>query len=68
MRRAVRDLPEQMRECLTLRLYHELSYREIAMVMKVTVDTVKTHLFQARRRSRRRPDRRDLVDGASGQR
>ena len=52
MRRAIRELPEQMRECLTLRLRHELSYREIALVMKITVDTVKTHLFQARRRLR----------------
>lgn len=52
MRRAIRELPEQMRKCLTLRLYHELSYEEIAVVMKVKVDTVRAHLFQARRRLR----------------
>ena len=50
MREAVRRLPEQMQRCLTLRLYQELKYREIATVMKLKIDTVKAHLFQARRR------------------
>lgn len=52
LRRAVRELPEQMRQCLTLRLYHALSYREIAVVMRIKIDTVKAHLFQARKRLR----------------
>jgi RNA polymerase sigma-70 factor (ECF subfamily) len=50
MRRAVRNLPDQMRRCLTLRIYHDLGYREIATVMKLSLDTVKAHLFQARAR------------------
>ena len=54
VRRAVRELPEQMRQCLTLRLYHELSYREVAATMRIKIDTVKAHLFQARRRLRER--------------
>lgn len=52
LRQAVRGLPDQMRKCLTLRIYHELSYREIATVMKIEIDTVKAHLFQARARLR----------------
>ena len=52
LRQAVRALPDQMRRCLTLRIYHELSYREIATVMKIEIDTVKAHLFQARERLR----------------
>lgn len=47
---AVRGLPEQMRDCLTLRLYHELSYREIAVVKRLSVETVKAHLFRARKK------------------
>ena len=47
---AVRDLPEKMRQCLTLRIYHQLSYSEIATVMKLELGTVKAHLFQARQR------------------
>jgi RNA polymerase sigma-70 factor (ECF subfamily) len=48
MREAVLELPEKMRKCLTLRVYHDLSYKEIAVVMKLKVNTVKAHLFQAR--------------------
>lgn len=49
---AVDELPEQMRRCLELRLYHELSYREVATVLKISVQTVKAHLHQARGRLR----------------
>lgn len=52
VRRSIRELPEQMKKCLTLRLYHEMSYNEIAVVMRLKVDTVRAHLFQARRRLR----------------
>jgi RNA polymerase sigma-70 factor (ECF subfamily) len=50
MRGAIRELPDQMRKCLTLRIDHELSYAEIAVVMRVKIDTVKAHLFQARKK------------------
>ena len=50
MRDAIQRLPEQMRKCLTLRLYHGLMYREIADVMKLKIDTVKAHLYKARNR------------------
>ena len=50
LRAAVAELPEQMRDCLTLRLYHQLSYNEIAVVKKLSVETVKAHLFRARKK------------------
>jgi len=50
LRAAVAELPEQMRDCLTLRLYHQLSYQEIAVIKKVTVETVKAHLARGRKR------------------
>ncbi|MEA2562665.1 MAG: polymerase sigma-70 factor, subfamily [Acidobacteriota bacterium] len=50
LREAVERLPEQMRKCLILRVYHELKYREIATVLRLSPETVKVHLFQARRR------------------
>jgi len=56
LRQAVRELPGQMRKCLTLRIYHELSYREIASVMRIELDTVKAHLFQAREKLRHTVD------------
>jgi RNA polymerase sigma-70 factor (ECF subfamily) len=52
LRAAVRGLPEKMRKCLTLRLEHGLKYGDIATVLNVSEQTVKAHLFQARRRLR----------------
>lgn len=52
LRNAVDALPEQMRDCLTLRLYHQLAYKEIAVVKKISVETVKAHLARARTRLR----------------
>lgn len=48
--RAVERLPPQMRQCLALRLDQELKYREIARLLKISIQTVKSHLFQARQR------------------
>jgi RNA polymerase sigma-70 factor (ECF subfamily) len=50
LRDAIERLPEQMRKCLVLRVYHEMKYREVATVLKLSPETVKVHLFQARRR------------------
>ncbi|HEX5975459.1 MAG TPA: sigma-70 family RNA polymerase sigma factor [Rubrobacteraceae bacterium] len=50
LREAIERLPEQMRKCLILRVYHEMKYREIATVLRLSPETVKVHLFQARKR------------------
>ena len=39
-----------MRRCTELRIYQDLSYREIAAVMRLSIETVKVHLFQARKK------------------
>jgi RNA polymerase sigma-70 factor (ECF subfamily) len=52
LRTAVAGLPEQMRDCLTMRLYHQLSYAEIAAAKKISIETVKAHLFRARQKLR----------------
>jgi RNA polymerase sigma-70 factor (ECF subfamily) len=54
LRQAIAELPDQARKCLTLRIYHELTYDEIAVVMRLKIDTVKAHLFQARERVKQR--------------
>lgn len=46
--RAVDALPEEFRECLVLSDIADLSYAEIADVMKVPVGTVKSRIFRAR--------------------
>jgi RNA polymerase sigma-70 factor (ECF subfamily) len=50
---AVRGLPPQMRRALLLRFASNLKYREIAAVMQVSIDTVKSQLAQARARLRK---------------
>lgn len=50
--RGVQALPPQMRQVLALRVDRELKHREIAAVLRISVDTVKAHLFQARQRLR----------------
>lgn len=50
LRGAVAGLPPRMQRCVLLRIDHGLKYREIASILQVSVDTVKTQLFQARQR------------------
>ncbi len=50
LRRAIASLPVRMRACLAMRVYQDLSYREIAAAMRLSVETVKAHLYQARQR------------------
>ena len=54
LREAIGELPMQMRESTKLRVYQELSYREISVVMQLSVETVKVHLFQARKKLKQR--------------
>ena len=62
LREAVAELPEQMRDCLILRVYHQLSYSEIATVKKISIETVKAHLFRARKKLQERLADFDLGD------
>lgn len=50
LREAMDKLPEQMRKCMVLRVEQDLTYREVAVVLRLSPETVKAHLFQARRR------------------
>lgn len=46
--RALQQIPAEQRTALTLLIQQDLSYEEIASVMKVPVSTVKTWIFRAR--------------------
>lgn len=52
VRRAIEELPPLYREVLTLRHLEGWSYRQIADVLDVPVDTVETRLVRARRKLR----------------
>lgn len=48
--RAIEDLPPKMRACFQLRYAQGRKYEEIAVLMNVSVDTVKAHLHQAKQK------------------
>jgi RNA polymerase sigma-70 factor (ECF subfamily) len=47
---ALQELPEQMRLCCILRYEKGYKYQEIARLMGISIETVKTHLHQGRKR------------------
>ena len=47
---AIGELPPQQRLCMELRVYQERSMQEIAAALRISPETVKAHLFQARQR------------------
>lgn len=49
---AIDQLPAQMGHCVMLRFTQELSYREIAEVLQISVDAVKVQLHRGRHRLR----------------
>jgi RNA polymerase sigma-70 factor (ECF subfamily) len=46
---ALETLPPQMRRCVQLRVAEDSTYEEIAVMLGISVNTVKAHLFKARR-------------------
>jgi len=46
--RAIANLPDIYRVVVTLRYTEELSYEDMAAVLKLPVNTVRTHLFRAK--------------------
>jgi len=50
LREALESLPSQMRRCVLLRVEQDLKYREISVLLGISIDTVKALLFQARSR------------------
>ena len=56
MRRAMEDLPSDLRQTLELRLHDRLSYEEIAEAMEIPIGTVRSRLHAAMIRLRRALD------------
>jgi RNA polymerase sigma-70 factor (ECF subfamily) len=53
VRAAVAQLPPKQRAALVLRVYHDMSHREIAEVVGSSVGAVKTNVFHALRNLRK---------------
>jgi len=53
VRRAMADLPGRLRDAIGLRVFHELSYQEIAEVLNIPIGTVMSRIHNAKRLLRR---------------
>lgn len=54
VRRAMAELPAPYRAVLTLRYNEDLTYEDIAQVLQLPINTVRTHLFRAKEQLRQR--------------
>ena len=50
LRQAIGELAPKQRLCMELRVFQERSMEEIAAALRISPETVKAHLFQARQR------------------
>ena len=50
LREAIGELAPKQRLCMELHIYQERTMQEIAAVLRISPETVKAHLFQARQR------------------
>lgn len=50
LRAAFQKLPPKMRDCCRLRYEQGLKYEEVAQVMGISIETVKAHLHQAKKK------------------
>lgn len=65
LRAAILRLPNRMRQCFQLRL-RDCSYLQIVGVMKVSIDTVKSLLYQAKQRLADDPELSEFRENLSG--
>lgn len=49
-RQAVEEMPAKMQRCFLLYVHQERKYHEIAALMNLSINTVKSHIHQARKR------------------
>src|ERR1700694_53537 len=54
VRTAMASLPGRLRDAITLQVFHELSYQEIAQVLDIPMGTVMSRIHNAKRQLRRR--------------
>ena len=53
VQRAMADLPSRLRDAISLQVFHELSYHEIAQVLDIPIGTVMSRIHNAKRLLRR---------------
>ncbi|MCL2067831.1 MAG: sigma-70 family RNA polymerase sigma factor [Treponema sp.] len=49
VRSALKDLPERYRICVDMFFFYDLSYQEIEVITGIPVNTIKSHVFRAKK-------------------
>lgn len=49
IKEALRELPKQYAACLDFYFFHDMSYDEIAAVTDIPLNTIKSHIFRAKK-------------------
>jgi RNA polymerase sigma-70 factor (ECF subfamily) len=49
VREVIKELPEQYATCLDLYFFHDMPYKEISVVTDLPVNTIKSHIFRAKK-------------------
>ena len=49
MREAVNSLPDSYRICIDLYFFYDMSYTDIAAVTELPLNTIKSHIFRAKK-------------------
>ena len=62
LKQAVSQLPPTLRPCLVLRVYHDLTYKQIAVILDLHYETVKSRLHQARDKLRETLGKKVYID------
>ncbi|HTX74448.1 MAG TPA: sigma-70 family RNA polymerase sigma factor [Rectinemataceae bacterium] len=64
VREAMAELPQRQALCLELFFYYDMKYAEISEITGFPVNTIKSHVFRAKRLLRQRLGEGSEVDGA----
>ena len=49
IRESISELPEKFSICIVLYFYYDMSYNEISIVTDLPVNTIKSHVFRAKK-------------------
>ncbi|MCL2190934.1 MAG: sigma-70 family RNA polymerase sigma factor [Treponema sp.] len=60
---SLRELPERYRICIDMFFFYELSYQEIEVITGFPVNTIKSHVFRAKKLLRGKLEDYGTVDG-----
>ena len=63
VREAIKELPERFRICVDLYFFYDRSYQEIEVITGYSINTVKSHVFRAKKLLRENLENQGFAEG-----